>query len=60
MAAAITTGTPMATFTSRDTTVASVTPVGIRAATVTARKSGTTWIVATRNSLLDSLQLTVR
>jgi hypothetical protein len=55
-----TTGTPIATFISRDTTVASVTPVGIRAATVTARKSGTTWIVATRNSLLDSLQLTVR
>jgi len=27
---------------------------------VTARKSGSTWIVATRSSLLDSLQLTVR
>jgi hypothetical protein len=54
------TGTPIAIFISRDTTVASVSPVGIRAATVTARKSGSTWIVATRNSLLDSLQLTVR
>jgi hypothetical protein len=54
------TGTPVATFVTRDTTVASVSPVGIRAATVTARKSGSTWIVATRNSLLDSLQLTVR
>jgi hypothetical protein len=54
------TGTPVATFVSRDTTVATVSPVGIRAATVTARKSGSTWIVATRNSLLDSLQLTVR
>jgi hypothetical protein len=53
-------GTPLATYVSRDTTIASVSPVGIRAATVTARKSGTTWIVATRNSLLDSLQLVVR
>ena len=54
------TGTPVATFVSRDTTVASVSPVGIRAATVTALKTGSTWIVATRGSLLDSLQLTVR
>jgi hypothetical protein len=54
------TGTPVATFVSRDTTVASVSPVGIRAATVTARKSGTTWIVATRDLLLDSLRLVVR
>jgi|GEM_PF-2524376 len=54
------TGTPVATFVTRDTTVASVSPVGIRAAAVTARKSGSTWIVATRSSLLDSLQLTVR
>jgi hypothetical protein len=54
------TGTAVATFVVRDTTIASVAPVGIRAATVTARKSGSTWIVATRNSLLDSLQLTVR
>ena len=54
------TGTAVATFVVRDTTIASVAPVGIRAATVTARKSGSTWIVATRNSLLDSLQLVVR
>ncbi len=55
------TGTPIATFVVRDTTVASVSPVGIRAATVTALKSGgTTWIVATRDSLRDSLQVVVR
>jgi hypothetical protein len=47
--------TPIASFTSRDTTVASVAPVNIRAATVTARKAGSTWIVATRNSLSDSV-----
>jgi len=55
------TGTPIATFVARDTTVASVAPVGIRAATVTALKSGgTTWIVAMRDSLRDSLQVVVR
>jgi hypothetical protein len=54
------TGTPIATFVARDTTIASVAPVGIRAATVTARKTGSTWIVATRGPLLDSLQLVVR
>jgi hypothetical protein len=55
------TGTPIATFVARDTTVASVSPVGIRAATVTALKSGgSTWIVATRDSLRDSLQIVVR
>lgn len=47
--------TPIAIFTSRDTTVATVSPVNIRAATVTARKAGSTWIVATRNSLSDSV-----
>ena len=52
--------TPIATFASRDTTIASVAPVHIRAANVTARKSGTTWIVATRGVLLDSLQIVVR
>lgn len=51
---------PIATFVSRDTTIATVTPVHIRAATVTARRSGSTWIVATRNTLLDSLQVVVR
>jgi hypothetical protein len=54
------TGTAVATFVTRDTTIASVSAVGIRAANVTARKSGTTWIVGTRGPLLDSLQLTVR
>lgn len=48
-------GTPIATFVSRDTSVAGVLPVNIRAATVTARKAGSTWIVATRNSLSDSV-----
>ena len=53
-------GSPIVTFVARDTAVASVSPVGIRAANVTARKSGATWIVATRDVLLDSLQLVVR
>ena len=52
-------GTPIATFAARDTTIAAVTPVGIRAANVSALRAGTTWIVATRGSLLDSLQLVV-
>ena len=54
------TGTPVATYVVRDTTVASFVPVGIRAALVTARRAGTTWIVGTRGPLLDSLQLVVR
>lgn len=54
------TGAPIATFTSRDSTIASVAPVGIRGANVTARKSGTTWLVATRDALTDSLKLVVR
>ena len=57
-------GTPIAVFASRDTTVAAVAPVGVRAANVTALKSGTTWIVATRiakpDTLRDSLQVVVR
>jgi hypothetical protein len=53
------TGAVVATFLSRDPTIASVSPAGIRAATVTARKSGTTWIVATRMALSDSLQIVV-
>lgn len=59
-----TTGTPVATFVSRDTTIAAVTPVGVRVASVTALRSGSTWIVATRVALLDtlrdSLQVVVR
>jgi hypothetical protein len=53
---------PVATLTVRDTTVATVSPTSIRAATVTARKSGMTWLVATRSilSLADSLRLVVR
>jgi hypothetical protein len=56
-------GTPIAIFTSRDTTIASVSPVGIRVANITALKAGTTWIVGTRiaaqDTLRDSLQITV-
>lgn len=53
-------GPPVATFLSRDTTVASVAPLGMRAANVIARESGTTWVIATRGALADSLQLVVR
>ena len=55
-----TTGPPVVKYATRDTTIASVKPVGIRAVTVTARKPGATWIVATRGSLADSLQLVVK
>ncbi len=55
-----TTGTPIATFAVRDPSIAIVNPVGIRAANVTAVKSGATWIVATRAALLDSLRVIVR
>jgi hypothetical protein len=54
------TGTAVATFAVRDTTIAGVVPVGIRVANVTALKTGATWVVATRGPLLDSLQLVVR
>jgi hypothetical protein len=58
------TGSPIAIFTSRDQTIAALSPVGIRAANVTALKAGTTWIVgrriAAQDTLLDSLQVTVR
>jgi hypothetical protein len=53
------TGVVVASFVSRDTTIARVAPNGRRVANVTALKSGTTWIVATHLSLLDSLQLVV-
>lgn len=53
-------GVPIATFLSRDTTIASVQPVGIRSATANARAPGATWIVGVRGSLLDSLRLVVR
>jgi hypothetical protein len=53
-------GTPVATYSVRDTTIASFALVGIRSATVTALKAGTTWIIGTRGTLLDSLQLVVQ
>jgi hypothetical protein len=53
-------GPPIAVYTVRDTTIATLVPAGIRAATVTALKSGTTWIVGARGALSDSLQLVVR
>lgn len=53
-------GSPIVTYTARDPLVASVAPDRIRVALVTALKPGTTWIVATRGSLLDSLRLVVQ
>jgi hypothetical protein len=53
-------GPPIAVYAVRDTTVATLEPVGVRSATVTAVKPGTTWIVGTRGALSDSLQLVVR
>ena len=50
----------VATFALRDTTIGALTPVGVRVANVTAAKSGSTWIVATRGTLTDSLRLIVR
>jgi len=35
-------------------------PLGMRVATVTAKKAGTTWIIAQRDALRDSLRLIVR
>ncbi len=54
------TAAAIATFTSRDTTIATVSPVGMRVAVVAALKSGTTWVVAMRDTVRDSLQLVVR
>ena len=47
------------TYISRDSTVASASPVGIRVCGVAGRKAGSTWIVATRGALADSLQVVV-
>lgn len=55
-----TTGSPVVTYLVRDPTIARSTPVGIRATTITALASGTTWVVASRGALRDSLQITVR
>jgi hypothetical protein len=54
------TAAPVAVFIVRDTSIASAVPVGMRVATVTAKKAGATWIVAQRDSLRDSLRLVVR
>ena len=54
------TGTPIATYVIRDTTIATFAPLGVRVAAVTALKAGTTWIVGARGPLSDSLQLVVR
>ncbi|MGH7656458.1 MAG: hypothetical protein ACREN6_17550 [Gemmatimonadaceae bacterium] len=50
---------PVATYVSRDSTIARMTPVGVRVARVTAVSPGSTWIVATRGALADSLQVVV-
>lgn len=52
-------GTPLVTYASRDSTIARSSPVGVRVTRVTAMKSGATWIVATRGTLADSLQVVV-
>jgi hypothetical protein len=52
-------GTPIATFVLRDPSIASLVPVGIRVVAVNALKPGTTWLVATRATLTDSLQIVV-
>jgi hypothetical protein len=50
---------PVATYVSRDSTIARTTPIGVRVARVTAVSAGSTWIVATRGALMDSLQVEV-
>jgi hypothetical protein len=50
----------IAQFIVRDTSIASASPIGMRAASVTAKRSGSTWLIAQRDSLRDSLQLVVR
>jgi hypothetical protein len=54
------TGPAFVTYAVRDTTVAGFAPVGVRVATVTAKKSGATWIVATRDTVRDSLRIVVK
>ena len=51
---------PVAAYVSRDSTIARTTPIGIRVARVTAVGAGSTWVVATRGALMDSLQVVVR
>jgi hypothetical protein len=57
--AALKTNNPIATCVSRDTTIARTTPIGIRVARVTPLAAGSTWVVATRGALTDSLQIVV-
>ena len=54
-----TTNRAVAIYVSRDSTVAAVSPVGSRVGRVTARKPGSTWIVATHLKVSDSLQIVV-
>ncbi len=53
-------GSPYAVFTLRDTSIASLVTVGTRVANITAKKSGSTWIVGTQGATSDSLRLVVR
>ena len=50
---------PVVTYVSRDTTIARTTAIGIRVARVTPVQPGSTWVVATRATLSDSLQIVV-
>ena len=50
---------PVVTYVSRDTTIARTTAIGIRVARVTPVQPGSTWVVATRGALSDSLQIVV-
>jgi hypothetical protein len=59
-AAPNTTNQAVATYVSRDSTVAAVFPVGSRVGRVTARKPGTAWIVVTHLAVADSLQVIVQ
>ena len=54
-----TTPTALVTYSVRDPSIASVVPLGTRVGTVTALKPGTTWIIGTRGTLVDSVQLVV-
>ncbi len=52
--------TPIAQFIVRDSSIASASAIGMRVAVATARKSGSTWLVAQRDSLRDSVRIVVR
>jgi hypothetical protein len=54
------TGTPIATFVSRDTTIVGIAPVGVRVANASGRKSGSAWVVAMRIAATDTLRDSVR